>query len=229
MWVPRSQLEKPRGVWEEVTVCAQGVSPAWRWPPRGFQEHASYRWPTDSALQPHWWSSVTLVSSLATSLLWLWILDTLSSDQDYIARFSYYSVSSVQFSSVAQLCLTLPNPTDCSTPGLPVHPPTPGAYSNSVPWVGDAIQPSCPLSSPSPPALNLSQHQGLFKWVSSSQQVAKVWSFSFNISPSNEHPGLIFFRMDWLDLLAVHGTLKSLLQHHSSKASILWCSTFFIV
>ena len=74
---------------------------------------------------------------------------------------------------------------------------------DSCPSVGDAIQPSHPLSSPSPPAPNLSQHQGLFKWVSSSHQVSKYWSFSFNISPSNEHPGLISFRMDWLDLLVV--------------------------
>ena len=91
------------------------------------------------------------------------------------------------------------------------------------------IQPSHPLSSPSPPALNLSQHQGLFQWVSSLHQVAKYWSFSFSISPSNEHPGLTSIRMDWFDLLAVLGTLKSLLQHHSSKASILWRSAFFIV
>ena len=97
-----------------------------------------------------------------------------------------------------------------------------------VHWVGDAIQPSHPLSSPSPPAPNLSQHQGLFQWVSSSHQMAKYWSFSFNISPSNEHPGLISFRIDWLDLLAGQGTRKSLLQHHSSKALIFWCSTFFV-
>ena len=94
--------------------------------------------------------------------------------------------------------------------------------------VSDAIQPSQPLSSPSPSDPNPSQHQSLFKWVSSSHQVAKVLEFSFNISPSNEHPGLIF-RIDWLDLLAVQGTLKGLLQHHSSKASILQCSAFFIV
>ena len=86
-----------------------------------------------------------------------------------------------------------------------------------------------PLSSPSSPALNLSQQQGLFKWVSSSHQVAKVWSLSFSTSPLNEHSGLISFRMDWLDLLAVKGTPKSLLQHHSSKASILQRSAFFIV
>ena len=106
--------------------------------------------------------------------------------------------------------------------------PTPRVYPNSCPLSRDAIQPSHPLS-PSPPALNLSQHQDLFKWVSSSSQVAKYWSFTFNISASSEHSGPISFRMDWLDLLAVQGTLKSLLQHHSSKASILQCSTFFIV
>ena len=112
--------------------------------------------------------------------------------------------------------------------------PTPGACSNSnnqihVHRVGDAIQPSHPLSSPSPPTLNLSQHQSLFQWVSSSHQVANYWSFSFSISPSNEYSGLISFRMDWLDLLAVQGTLNSLLQNHSSKASILQHSAFFIV
>ena len=85
------------------------------------------------------------------------------------------------------------------------------------------------LSSPSLPAFNLFRHQGLFQWVSSSHQVAKVWSFSFNISPSNEHPRLISLGMDWLDRLEVQGTLKGPLQHHSSKASILQCSAFFIV
>ena len=111
----------------------------------------------------------------------------------------------------------------------PYPSPTVRVYPNPFHWVGDAIQPSHPLSSPSPPALNLSQHQGLFKWVSSSHQVAKVLDFSFSINPSNDYSGLISFRMDWLDLLAVQGTLKSLLQHHSSKASILWRSAFFIV
>ena len=93
----------------------------------------------------------------------------------------------------------------------------------------DAIQPSHPLSSLSPPAFNLSQHQGLFKWVSFLHQVAKYWSFSFSITPSNEYSGLISFRMDWFDLLIVQGTLKSLLQDHSSRASILRWSAFFIV
>ena len=121
----------------------------------------------------------------------------------------------VQFSSVAQLCLTLCDPMDCSTPGLPVYHQLLEFTQTHVHWVSDAIQPSHPLLSPSPPALNLSQHQGLFQWVSSLHKVAKVLSFSFNISPSSEHPGLISFRMDQLDLLAVQGTLKSLLQQYS--------------
>ena len=136
---------------------------------------------------------------------------------------------SVQFSSVTQSCPTLCDPVNHSTPGLPVHHQLPESTQTHVHWVGDAIQTSHPLSSPSPPALNLSQHQGLFQWVNSSHQVAKILSFSFSISPSNEHPGLISFRMNWLDLLAVQGTLKSLLQHHSSKASSLRHSAFFIV
>ena len=92
-----------------------------------------------------------------------------------------------------------------------------------------AIQASHPLLSPSSPALNPSQHQGLFNESTLCISWPKYWNFSFNISPSNEYPGLTCFRMDWLDLLAVQGTLKSLLQHHSSKASILRRSAFFIV
>ena len=133
--------------------------------------------------------------------------------------------SSVQSFSHVWLC----EPMNCSTPGLPVHCQLPEFTQIHLHWVGDAIQPSHPLSSPSPPAFNLSWHQGLFKWVSSSHQVTKYWSFSFSISPSKEYSGLISFRMDWLDLLAVQGTLKSLLQHHSSKASIIRHSAFFIV
>ena len=94
----------------------------------------------------------------------------------------------------------------------PCPSPTPRIYSNSyVCWVGDATQSSHPLSSPSSPVFNLSQHQGLFKWVHSCIRWPKYWSFSFNISPSNEYSGMISFRMDWLYLLAVQGTLKSLL------------------
>ena len=134
-----------------------------------------------------------------------------------------------QFSSVAQSCLTLCDPMNHSTPGLPVHHQLPEFTQTHVLQVGDAIQPSYPLLSPSPPALNLSQHLGLFKRVSSLHKVARILELQFNISPSNEHTGLISFRMDWLHLLAVQGTLKSFLQHHSSKASILRHSAFFTV
>ena len=123
---------------------------------------------------------------------------------------------SVQFSSVAQSCLTLCDPVDCSTPGLPVHHQLQELTQTHVHRVSDAIQISHPLSSPSPPMFSLSQHQGLF----SSESLLRIrwpmyWRFSFSISPSNEYLGLISFRMDWLDLLAVQKTLKSLLQHHS--------------
>ena len=107
----------------------------------------------------------------------------------------------VRFSSVAQLCLTLCDPMDCSTPGFPVHHQLPEFAQTHVLQVGGAIQLSHPLLSTSPPAFNLSQHQGLFQGVSSSNQVAKDWSFRFSISLSNEYSGLISFRSDWFDLL----------------------------
>ena len=133
---------------------------------------------------------------------------------------------SVQFSSVAQSCPTLWDPVDCSTPGFPVHHQLPEFTQTHVHRVGDAIQPSHPLSSPSPPSLKSFQASGSFQmsqlFASGAQSIG---SFSFNIGPSNEHSGLISFRMD---LLAVQGTLKSL-QHHSSKGSILQHSVFFIV
>ena len=132
-------------------------------------------------------------------------------------------ISSVQSLTCVRLC----NPVDCSMPGLPVHHQFPDFTQTHVHWVGDAIQLSHLLSPSSPLALNLSQCQGLFQWVSSSHQVTKYWSFS--ISPSKEYSGLISFRIDWFDLLAVQGTHKSLLQHHNSKASILWHSAFFMV
>ena len=118
---------------------------------------------------------------------------------------------------------------DCTTPGFPVHHQLPEPTQAHVHRVSDAIQPSDPLSSSSPPTFSLSQHQGLSQWIGSSHQVARVWSFSFGVSPFNEYSGQISFRMDWLDLLAVQGTLKSPFQHHSSKASILRRSAFFIV
>ena len=107
-----------------------------------------------------------------------------------------------------------------STPGLPVHHQLPESTQTHPHRVSDAIQPSHLLSSPSPPAPNPSQHQGLSNESTLHLRWPKYWSFTFSISPSNEHPGLISFRMDWLNLLVVQGTLKSLLQHHSPKASI---------
>ena len=127
----------------------------------------------------------------------------------------------VQFSSVTQSCPTLCDPMNHSTPGFPVHHQLPEFTQTHVHQVGDAIQPSHPLSSPSPPAPNPSSIRVFSNESTLCIRWPKYWSFSFSISPSNEHPGLISFRMDCLDLLAVQGTLKSLLQHHSSKASIL--------
>ena len=118
---------------------------------------------------------------------------------------------------------------NCSTPGLPVHHQLLEFTQTHIHRVSDANQPSHPLLTPSPPAPNPSQHQNLFQWVNSLHEAAKYWSCSFSIFPSKEIPGLISFRMDWLDLLAVQWTLKSFLQHHSSKASILWHSAFFTV
>ena len=145
-----------------------------------------------------------------------------------LVRFGFFS-SSFQFSSVTQSCPALCDPMNRSTPGLPVHHQLLVFTQTHAHRVGDAIQRSHPLSSPSPPALNLPSIR-----VFSNESVLPIWwpeywSFSFSISPSNEYSGLIYFRMDWLSLLAVQGTLKSLPQHHSSKASILQRSAFFIV
>ena len=135
----------------------------------------------------------------------------------------------IQFSSVAQSCLTLwPHGLQHAIPPCPS--PTPGVYPNSCPF--ESVMPSNHLILCYPllllpsifPSIRVFSNESAlrFKWP-------KYWSFSFNISPSSEHSGLIFFRMDWLDLLAVQGTLKSILQHHSSKASILRSSAFFII
>ena len=130
------------------------------------------------------------------------------------------------FTSVTQSCLTLCNPMDCRTPGFPVHHQLQELAQTHVHRVRDAIQSSHPL-------LLL---PSIFRSITvfSNESALRIrwpryWSFSFSISPSNEHSGLISFRMDRLDLLAVQGTLKSLHQHHSSKASIIWLSVFFIV
>ena len=130
--------------------------------------------------------------------------------------------------SVAQSCPILCNPMDYSTPGFPVHHHLPEFAQTLVHWVSDAIQLSRPLLSPSHPAFNLSQHQGLSSELALRNRWPKYWNFSFSISPSSEYSGLITFRIDQFDLLAVQGTRKSLLQHHSSKASIIQHSAFLL-
>ena len=129
---------------------------------------------------------------------------------------------------VSQLCPTLFNPIDCSTPGFPVLHHLPELAQTHVYWVSDAIQPSHPLLSPSSPALNLSRHRGLFKWVSSSHQWPKYWiSASTSTLPMNTQD---WSPLGWTGKISIHpavqGTLKSLLQHHSSTASVLLCSAF---
>ena len=126
-----------------------------------------------------------------------------------------------QFSSVGQSCPNLCDPMDSSMPGLHAHHQLLEFTQTHVHCVNDAIQLSHPLSSSSPPTFNFPSTRVFSNESALHIRWPKYWSFSFNISPSNEHPGLISFRMDWLDLLAVQGTLKSLLQHHSSKASMI--------
>ena len=144
-------------------------------------------------------------------------------------QFSVQQTVSVQFSSATQSCSTLCDPMDCSMPDFPVHHKCLELAQTHIHRVSDIIQPSHPLSSPLLlpsflPSIRVFSNESvlLIKWP-------KYWNFSFSISPSNDYSELISLRIDWLDLLAVQGTLKSLLQHHSSKASILWHSTFFIV
>ena len=132
-------------------------------------------------------------------------------------------------SSVAQSCLTLCDPMDCSTLGFPVHQQCPEPVQTHVHCIGDAIQPSHPLSSPSPPAFNLSSIRDFSKELAVRIRWPKYWSFNFSISPSNEYSGLISFRINWFGLLDVQGTLKHLFQQHNLKASILQHSAFFMV
>ena len=131
--------------------------------------------------------------------------------------------------SVTQSCLTLCDPMDCSMPGLPVPHHLPEFTQVHVHCIGDAIQPSHLLKPSSPSDIDLSQDQGLFQWVVVQIRWRKYWCFTFSISPSSEYSGLISLKIDWFDLLAVQGTFRSLFQHHSLKASILWHSAFFIV
>ena len=134
-----------------------------------------------------------------------------------------------QFSSVAQLRLTLCDPMKRSTPGLPAHHQLQEFTQTHVHQVGDAIQPSHPLSSPSPTAPNPSQHQSFFQWVNSSHKLAKVLESQLQHQSFQWIFRIDFLQDDWFDLLAVQGTLKSLIHYHSSKTSILWPSAFFMV
>ena len=177
---------------------------------------------------PHRIHNLQLHNFLISLLSWH-ILQSLPEMSFYFFPLKNYYFSSVQFSSVTRSCLTLCDPIDCSTPGLPVHYQLLELAHTQVHWVCDAIQPSHSLSS-----LLLLHSVFPSSRVFSYGSVLRVnwskyWNFSFSLSPSNEYSGLISFRIDWLDLLAVQGTLKSLLQHHSSKASILWRSAFFTV
>ena len=194
--------------------------------------------PPDEGVRGEWKTVLKLniqnAKIMASSSITSWQIDgeKMETVSDYIFFFWLQShcrwlLSSVQL--VTQLCPTLCDPMNYSMPGLPVHRQLPEFTQIYVHWVGDAIKPSHPLLSPSWPALNLSSIRVFSNKSALSIRWPKFWSFNFNISPSNEHPGLISFRMDWLNLTAVQGTLKSLLQHHSSKASILWHSAFFIV
>ena len=140
---------------------------------------------------------------------------------------SHLNSASPETVVVQLLSLTLCDPLDCSVPGSSVLHYLPEFAQSHVCWVGDDIQPSHPLLLPSSSALHLSQHQGLFQWVDSSHQVTKYWSF--RICSSKEYSGLISIRIDWFDFLAVQETLRSLIQHHNLKVSVLQCSAFFMV
>ena len=149
--------------------------------------------------------------------------------QNYNSLLNNHRQENVQFSSVSQSCPTLCDPMNCSTPGLPVHHQLPEFTQTHVHQVSDAIQPFilCHplfLLPPIPPSIRVFSNESTLRMM-----WPNYWSFSFSIIPSKEIPGLISFRMDWLDLLAVQGTLKSLLQHHTLKASILRRSAFFTV
>ena len=142
--------------------------------------------------------------------------------------YKHITFKTVQFSSVTQLCPTLCDPMDCSTPGFPVHHQLPELaqtliHQVSMPSNHFILCHPCLLLPSIFPSIRVFSKQSVLHI-----RRPKYWSFSFSISPTNEHPGLIF-RRDWLDLLAAQGTLKSLLQHHSSKASILWRSAFFMI
>ena len=184
----RAEAELWLAAWPEPWGRAVRVGTVWHfWWSISRKAFADSRWiPSSSRLSPLWvGDTLGLAAMLSCAVIGLCTISSLISFlrlilfilQHIEIPHSFWFLFFIQFSSVAQLCPTLCNPMDCSTPGLPVHRQLPEFTQTHVHWVGDAIQPSHPLSSPSLPAFNLSQHQGLFKWVSSSHQVAKVLEF----------------------------------------------------
>ena len=144
-----------------------------------------------------------------------------------LCTYKNIEVLNLQFNCLS--CLTFCNPIDWSTPGFPVHHQLPELAQHHAHPVGDTMQLSHPLSSPSLSAFNLPQNRGLLQWVSSLHRVAKVLEFQLQHQFFYEYSGMISFRIHWFDFLAVQGTLKSLFQHHNLKASILWHSDFFTI
>ena len=155
---------------------------------------------------------------------------TFDFSHQHLIAFGIWVFCPLQFNSFqfTQSCLTLCSPMDCSMPGFPIHHQLQEPAQIHVHWISDPIQPSCPLLFPSPPGFYLALPQGLFQWVSSSQQVAKVLEYQLQHQSCPWILRTDFLWIDWLDHLAVQGTLKSLLQHHSVKKLILWNSAFFI-
>ena len=195
--------------WERLSAAGEGDDRGWHgWmasPPR-------WTWVWVNSRSWWWTEKPGMLQSMGVAKSETWLSDWATTTWKVL---------------VAQSCLTLCNPMSCSTLGFPVLHYLQEFAQTHVHWLGDAIQLSHPPSSSS--AFSLFQHQGLFYKPALCLRQPKYWSFSFSISPSNEYSGLISFRIDWFDILAVQGTLKSLLQHHSLKASMLWCSAFFMV
>ena len=223
LWAPSGDLSLGL-LWPKLCHLSQSLLGGWQ-----------CEWVPSSILSVPWrqWYACVFVTQMKHFLHPLPLFPEFIFSNNPIIISENYSFSDslvFKFSSVVQSWSTLCDPMDCSMSGFPVHHQLPELAQTHVHRVGDAIQPPPPLSSHSPPAFNLAQHQSLFQWVSPWHQVAKAyWNFSFSISPSNKYSGLISFRIDWFDLFAVQRTLKNHLQHHSSKASILWHSAFFMV